>query len=343
MPESNGTDLAVVEHTDAGLSLINGPAPAMAVAYAAQVSSAIADVLAEGNGFKTIQGKKHITIEGWQTLCAMTNHSVEIEWSRPIPGMAHSNGTQTWEARALVRDQSGKVVAAGESMADPSEPDAMKKWAKGGNYAVRSMAQTRAMSRAAASRMRYIVQLAGFSGTPSEEIPEHQQVTDPNPSPAKVRFGDLMAVGADRGKDEETTKGILKLLGMSNAKALADQANYVAAVKAIVTGDRDRDAATEAAPPADADGEAGEITEEGTDEQEAVISEAQRKRMLALGKNAGLDHAAVKQIVQEVTGQDSTAQVPVSLYDQICEALERMAPAETLPGTEDAGHKDPQA
>lgn len=174
------TELAVRDEAPSGgLSLIEGPDPAGAVAYAAQVSTAIAGVLDEGNGYTTIQGKKHITIEGWQSLSAMTGHSVEVEWSRPIEGMENAKGVKTWEARAVVRDQAGRVVASGESMADPNEPGADRKWARGGNFSVRSMAQTRAMSRALASRLRYIVQLAGFSGTPAEEMSDEAERPDP--------------------------------------------------------------------------------------------------------------------------------------------------------------------
>lgn len=171
-----GTELSIrEEQVPVGLSLIDGPDPATAVAYARQVSGVIASVLEEGSGFVTIQNKRHITIEGWQTLAAMTGHTVEVEWSRIVPGLADPKGIEAWEARAVVRDQTGRVVAAGESMADPNEPGAGSKWARGGNFSVRSMAQTRAMSRALSSRMRYIVQLAGFSGTPAEEIGEERE------------------------------------------------------------------------------------------------------------------------------------------------------------------------
>jgi hypothetical protein len=160
------TEIALREEPTA-LSLSEGPDPASAVAYAARVSTQVASVLEEGNGFVTIQRKKHVTIEGWQSLAAMTGHSVEMLWSRPVEGMEpNGQGVRAWEARAVVTDQNGRVVAAGESMADPNE---RAPWTKS-NFAVRSMAQTRAMSRALSSRMRYIVQLAGFSGTPAEEM-----------------------------------------------------------------------------------------------------------------------------------------------------------------------------
>ena len=70
-----------------------------------------------------------------------------------------------------------KGGAAGEAMASPDE---RAPWTKNA-YSIRSMAQTRAMSRAASSRLRYIPTLAGFSGTPAEEMPRDE------PAPVKGR------------------------------------------------------------------------------------------------------------------------------------------------------------
>lgn len=197
-----GTEIAVVEPEQrAGLSLIEGPDPATAVAYARQVSGVIASVLEEKSGYVTIQGKRHITIEGWQTLAAMTGHTVEVEWSRPIAGVEPVNGRHAWEARAVAHDQNGRVVASGEAMASPSES---APWTRN-DFSIRSMAQTRAMSRALSSRMRYIVTLAGFAGTPAEEMPD-------GPAPA----ADPLAVARERFKvlreESETDNDYVKTI-----------------------------------------------------------------------------------------------------------------------------------
>lgn len=179
------TEIALREDTPhVGLSLSDGPDPATAVAYARQVSAAILGVLEERSGFVTIQGRKHFTIEGWQTLAAMTGHTAEVEWSRIIPGIEVERGAVTlhaWEARAVVRDQSGRVVATGESMASPDEG---APWARN-DFSIRSMAQTRATSRALAARMRYIVTLAGFAGTPAEEMPTDEPPASSERKPNK--------------------------------------------------------------------------------------------------------------------------------------------------------------
>lgn len=196
------TDLAIVEdHQTQGLSMIDGPDPMAAMQYASDVSKAIASVLKPGNGFIEIQGRKHVEAAGWQTIAAMTGHTCEIEWSRMIEGMEHHSGLHSWEARAVVRDQSGRVVATGESMAAAAEgdPQGNKKgapWARA-EFSIRSMAQTRAMGRALSARMRYVVQLAGFQGAPAEEMSDAD------------REGEAIKVARGRWKVLRETLGIL--------------------------------------------------------------------------------------------------------------------------------------
>lgn len=60
---------------------------------------------------------------------------------------------------------------------------------------------------------------------------------------------------------------------------------------------------------------------------EPVISEAQRKRMLAIAASGGMDHAAVKVMLAADYQIGSTRSVPVHLYDEIISKLEPSAPA----------------
>lgn len=161
------SDGEIVLHESAPLpSLMDGPDPMLAVGYARRLSEVLMSVLTEGNGYVTISGRKHVEIAGWATLAAMTDHTCEIEWSRMVPGLGNDKGVEAWEARAIVRDGAGRVVAHAESMAEPGEGGP---WGKS-NHAVRGMAQTRARVRAYADRLRYITVLAGMSGTPAEEM-----------------------------------------------------------------------------------------------------------------------------------------------------------------------------
>lgn len=309
---AESTALERVEPTPAVLSLIDGPDPQAAVAYAARISEAIAGVLKPKNGYEVISGRKHITIEGWQTMAAMTGHRVEVEWSRIAEGLpATERGLYAWEARAVVRDQSGNVVASGESMADPNERDALKKWASGGNFAVRSMAQTRAMSRALSSRMRYIVQLAGFSGTPAEEMggvggPQAPSARDL----AKARY---RIMRDQLGVEGEQLKAAADL-----AEGLADETTYARFVWSAAGGALPEEPAEE-----------GEVVEEGADAQPAAaaeLTEVEQERMLArwaqVREAAGSEEGAFEVakefdvlMVEDILDDDRWARLEVSISE----------------------------
>jgi hypothetical protein len=227
-----------------GLSLLEGPDPATAVAYARRVSAQIAGVLEPGNGYTQIGKNKHINIEGWIALAAMTRHSVHVEWSRPVAAMeADDRGVLSWEAHAYVLDEDGRRVSDGEAMADPSEKNAKGNpvsW-RTNNQSVRGMCQTRAQSRALASRLKYIVQLAGFSGTPAEEMGDAPPAPDPL-EVARQRFKILTR--AENGLAQEQ-EAVMNRLGGSPER-LADDAHFAYIAFMLGAAAEARDATDEA-------------------------------------------------------------------------------------------------
>ncbi len=56
-------------------------------------------------------------------------------------------------------------------------------------------------------------------------------------------------------------------------------------------------------------------------------TEAQRKRLFAIAKENAVDGPTLKAIVERITGQGSTAQIPKAKYEEVCAALE----AESVP------------
>ena len=53
-----------------------------------------------------------------------------------------------------------------------------------------------------------------------------------------------------------------------------------------------------------------------------VISEPQRKRLWAIAKEAGVDADRLKQMVKEIAGVDSSNDIPVSRYEELCNLVE---------------------
>lgn len=151
-----GADLEVVEDTSA--TLFRTSDPVKVLAEATRTADALADVLKSRNLTTNIQGKDHVQVEGWQTLGSMLGVTPVCAWTRSL-----GNG---WEARVEARTLDGRVVGSAEAMCTRDE----KMWRNRDDYALRSMAQTRATSKALASPLRFVITLAGYEGTPAEEM-----------------------------------------------------------------------------------------------------------------------------------------------------------------------------
>lgn len=141
------------------LNLFGSDNPIVVVNRATEVADALARVLEQQGLYKTISGKKHVLVEGWTLLGSMLGVFPVCEWTRQ---------TDTgWEARVEARTLAGSVVGAAETSCDKTE----NLWKNRDDHAIRSMAQTRATSKALKQPLGFVVALAGFSATPAEEMP----------------------------------------------------------------------------------------------------------------------------------------------------------------------------
>lgn len=62
----------------------------------------------------------------------------------------------------------------------------------------------------------------------------------------------------------------------------------------------------------------------------ALISDAQRKRLFAIGKKSGIDDPSLQDILVRHTGQASTAKIPKDKYEAICVEVEAWAAEKEL-------------
>lgn len=112
-----------------------------------------------------ISGKDHVRVEGWTLLGSMLGVFPVTEWTRPV---TDGEGKQIgWEARVEARTRDGAVIGAAEAECLRSE----SLWKSRDDYALRSMAQTRATSKALRQPLGFVMTLAGFEATPAEEMP----------------------------------------------------------------------------------------------------------------------------------------------------------------------------
>jgi hypothetical protein len=79
-------------------------------------------------------------------------------------------GAGGFTCRVEAIDAAGNVIGASSSRCMWEEA----RWRTADAYALESMAQTRGISKALSGPLRFIVELAGFKGTPAEEIPDDE-------------------------------------------------------------------------------------------------------------------------------------------------------------------------
>ena len=153
------TDLTVLDGQGPPPPALIPGGPTEIVERATEMANVLRDVIESRTLYANIQGKKHVTVEGWTTLGAMVGVFPSVEWTRAVEG--------GWEARCIAKTMAGNTVGAAEAQCTRSE----NAWRNRDDYALRSMAQTRAVSKAMRVALSWVMALAGFEPTPAEEMP----------------------------------------------------------------------------------------------------------------------------------------------------------------------------
>jgi hypothetical protein len=159
------TELATLPIRPAGL--LDAQTPDEVVTHAQHVANTLAAVIKRQKLAVTIGGRPYVRVEGWTLLGAMLGISQNTVWSRPTE--------DGWEARVEAFSRDGRLLGSGEAMCTRGE----KSWKNRDEYALRSMAQTRAVSKALRQPLGFVISLAGYEATPAEEMPTE----DPAPAP----------------------------------------------------------------------------------------------------------------------------------------------------------------
>ena len=182
--------------------------PELAMGRMKRCAKVLADVVEAQKMYTLIGQGKHLRVEAWQTLGGMVGVYGVCAWTRKL-----ENG---WEARVEARTKSGELVGAAEAeclsteknwSTDPHTNRYGKEVDGKEDHHLRSMAQTRALSKALSMPLRFIVALAGYQGTPAEEMPASEAVFK---SDRKVNQPSEKAAPAAAG--EEWTGTILKVM-----------------------------------------------------------------------------------------------------------------------------------
>lgn len=219
------TEIVVHEEQGATLAAHEMVPPKEVMQYAQAAAREIVDVARSGKLLANVGGREYPMTECMTLIGNMTGHTVKVEWCRPVP--EEWGVGKGWEARAVVINREGREVAGAESMCLRSE----RAWTKRDEFAVRSMAQTRASGKALRLALGYIVTLAGWEALPAEEITDEMRgkttarqsgpaAPAPDPTPADQRAHDL--VGMANGATAKEVVSVLREGGIESRDDLED-------------------------------------------------------------------------------------------------------------------------
>lgn len=141
------------------------------------LANELRDVVNDRGWFSKIQGRDYLNVEAWTFIGGRLGLTAK---TKAEPFMHPKSGEWIgYNGHAAIYDRrTGEVVAEADHVCLFDEPG--RKWAV--NHAV-GMSQTRAVSRAYQEQFRWIAQLAGYEGTPEEEM-HGVEPKQPKPAPA---------------------------------------------------------------------------------------------------------------------------------------------------------------
>lgn len=139
--------------------------PAATLAEAQQAAAALQDVIRRKRKPVLFNGEQYLEFEDWQTVGRFYGITARVlpEFVQYVQYGDAAGFEATAEA---YHAENGKVLSVASSMCLNDEPN----WRKKPLYQLRSMAQTRACTKALRNVLSWIVVLAGYRPTPAEEM-----------------------------------------------------------------------------------------------------------------------------------------------------------------------------
>ncbi|MDB5261737.1 MAG: hypothetical protein JWQ14_1018 [Adhaeribacter sp.] len=144
----------------------------------------LAKFIKENKLYQNIQGKEYVNVEGWQYagsrlgILPVVEHVINVSTDTELKYQAKVN---------LLNLRTEQVVGAGFAICSNKEQG--KKFYQ--EFAIASMAQTRAIGKAYRNILAWIIRAAGYEPTPAEEmdyagnVAEAKSTTQPAIAPAK--------------------------------------------------------------------------------------------------------------------------------------------------------------
>lgn len=160
------TDVAVRQHS--------AVSPQQQIAYMEELVQAVAAKCRGPKFISDIQGKQYPKVEWWTTVGATQGLCASEVYSKRVTCVEHDGKHWGYEAKAEVHDSTGRQRGSASMVCMSCEIRSKKtgaKWGDAGEYAVKSMAYTRSVSKSFRVNLSYLAVMAGLQATAAEEIP----------------------------------------------------------------------------------------------------------------------------------------------------------------------------
>jgi hypothetical protein len=135
------------------------------IAIAARIATPLKELLDSQNLIMNLGKGEHVLIDGWLMLCTMLGCTPVTEWIEP---MSENESDAKYAYRACVSIKKGDTILATQKHIATSNGN------QSDDFAVASMAETRATSKACRKALGWVVKMAGLNPTPFEDMPKRK-------------------------------------------------------------------------------------------------------------------------------------------------------------------------
>lgn len=159
---TNDTKLPTVTGNDENDGLFNDN-PALVIKKATDIATLLTNIVTSRKLYTNIKGNKHVHVTGWSVMLSMLGIASKPIINEIIEAGGHITSKCYIE---LYSAKSGKIIGGGWGVCSSKEPSKRHDSC----HCIQSMAQTRALGKAARLSFAWVVKLAGYDPTPAEEM-----------------------------------------------------------------------------------------------------------------------------------------------------------------------------
>lgn len=153
----------IQEHEVTSVTVFD-PDPVRALEQASTMIKAVSKICQGPQYISIIGGKKYPKVEWWTTVGGSKGLFPYLVWCKKLDRPDEI----AYEARVEVRNQVNQAaITAAEAICTDKE----RNWKGRDEYAIKSMAQTRATAKAFRLGLSFLATMAGLEATPAEEVP----------------------------------------------------------------------------------------------------------------------------------------------------------------------------